>query len=287
VKCNTCGFKNFELFYRKERKDIDDYSYRCSFPDAKGLYHDMLKCKNCGLVISNHNYKSESIYEMYRDGKDKTYLDLYEYRYRNFSWYLRKILKYIEHANPKLLDIGANRGIFLKVAKDKRCLAYGCELSTEAVIYSEKYFGIEIYNDALENCDLPKKSFDIITMFDTLEHLNDPFMTLKIAYGLLRRNGVLFISTPNIKSLSAKLFGRRWWGLNKSHIYYYDYESLNYLLERMGYLFIEKGRFSKMFPLSYYLKNVPFIKRVGEKIPKIFDIDITMSVGDIFVIYRK
>jgi hypothetical protein len=104
---------------------------------------------------------------------------------------------------------------------------------------------------------------------------------------LLKENGVVFISTPNISSCSAKLLGGKWWGFNKSHLYYYNYESLNNLMERKGFTFLEKGPFKKEFPLSYYLKNISFLKKSGERLPESLDCDFKTSVGDMFVIYGK
>ena len=116
--------------------------------------------------------------------------------------------------SQSILDVGCGTGLFLKFARDAGHQVQGVELSQSAVNYGRNVYGLSIETGSVESVSLPESSLDVITMWHVLEHLPDPVATLERIARLLKPGGVLLFGVPNIESLEAKLFGRRWFSLD-------------------------------------------------------------------------
>jgi len=136
--------------------------------------------------------------------------------------------------NGKILDIGCADGDFLKEAQKQGFEPAGIEI-TECFAARARERGINILcNDVLQ-ADLPGETFDIITMWDTIEHLYQPLETVQKAYVLLKNGGVLFIFTPNIEGMSAFLFGKDWQNIHpEGHLLLFSPKTLEALVEKTG-----------------------------------------------------
>lgn len=127
----------------------------------------------------------------------------------------QKLLNFHPRKNISVLDVGASCGFFLKecerlgVAKDK---LIALEMSPNYIELTKRYFGYRSIRANIE--DLEKDtSYDLITLFDVLEHVHDFPKTIKAIDENLNPNGILFLKLPNgrfvyIKTLVAKLFGQ-------------------------------------------------------------------------------
>lgn len=100
----------------------------------------------------------------------------------------------------KLLDIGCGTGRFLHEARTRGYNVWGIDISSSAIESARIKFGLnKVYHFTLENFvkEFPQEKFDIITMFEVLEHLDNPQETILQVYSLLKPNGYLAISVPN------------------------------------------------------------------------------------------
>lgn len=127
--------------------------------------------------------------------------------------------------NKKLLDIGCNTGEFLDFVKKNGAQPYGFEICEESYLILKKK-GYTAFKSAK---DISEK-FDIITLFDTMEHLYDPKGFLKFADELLNSGGLFIILTGNPMSAPAQSAKQRWWYVNypehiifPSQYYFYKY----------------------------------------------------------------
>lgn len=155
-------------------------------------------------------------------------------RYRE---YFNTIIDIIwKHKKPTtLLDVGCGIGVFLQAVKDVGLNAVGVDMSKSAVIYARSH-GLDVRLGKIEDLPLKRESFDVITLFQTIEHIEDPIKTLKKIHTLLRRGGILVMTTPNEESLMAKLLGKLWFGYaNIEHIYFFNKQSLTALQKKVGF----------------------------------------------------
>jgi 2-polyprenyl-3-methyl-5-hydroxy-6-metoxy-1,4-benzoquinol methylase len=100
----------------------------------------------------------------------------------------------------KLLDVGCGIGYFLEVAKSRGWEVYGTEFTDEAIEICQSK-GISMKKGILNPNDFELESFDIITSFEVIEHINNPREELANFYKLLRKGGMVYVTTPNFNSL--------------------------------------------------------------------------------------
>ncbi len=210
------------------------------------------KCLDCGLVYLDVFHDGVSINEMYADydlGRnfyfDNVDLEMNE----NIDSYLRRCRQYNGSSEEKLrlLDIGCGVGILLARAKRGGFLCEGVEICDPLARATEERVDCKVHRAFLRDADLSDHSFDVITMYDLIEHLPEPLTEIQRAHQLLRHGGILFVLTPNNDALMRRV--AKWayhlslHGLQKPmrtlyyshHLSYFDRESLNGLLRRSGF----------------------------------------------------
>src|SRR5207247_9744045 len=86
-----------------------------------------------------------------------------------------------------------------------------------------------------EELDLPAASFDVITLYDSVEHLTDPVATLRAVRRLLVPGGIVHLVTPNVGGLQARLLHRFWYHYKTgAHLFYFAPRTLRAALEAAG-----------------------------------------------------
>ncbi|MCA9601632.1 MAG: methyltransferase domain-containing protein [Polyangiales bacterium] len=133
-----------------------------------------------------------------------------------------------------VLDVGASYGAFLRVAADAGWNAYGVEITREGRDAIQSLAGD---GHAFERVDeLPAGlHFDVITLWDVVEHLPEPVQTLATLRERLAPGGVLFFSTVSIESVNQRLFGRHWhYYRPPRHLVHFTARGIDRMLERAG-----------------------------------------------------
>src|SRR5262249_25125436 len=110
-----------------------------------------------------------------------------------------------------------------------------------------------IHNATLENSSLTAASFDVITMWDLLEHVPDPISFLREAASLLKAGGLLFAKVPNLDSMQARVFRSRWPLLLPEHLNYFNAGSLQVCGAKAGLRWVGSRQHSVAFSLGYIL----------------------------------
>jgi SAM-dependent methyltransferase len=101
-------------------------------------------------------------------------------------------------STARVLDIGAGIGTFLALGRDRfGWQVTGTEVSTSAIAFARKRYGIDLVPGRVEEIDIPDSSFDLITLWHVLEHVPSPAQTLEVCHRLLSANGLLAIAVPN------------------------------------------------------------------------------------------
>lgn len=237
---------------------ISNERYRCLLckgEEIKPLYEknncQVVKCKRCNFiwVPSIPPIIEEDFYE-----KEYFCSDREEIGYKNYigdgqvSWKRRKSKDYYWHQQDyvslvqrfkekgKLLDIGCASGFFLKKALERGFKTVGVEISKYASNYGRENFGLQIFNGTLKEANFKNEEFDVITMWHVLEHLVDPESYIEEIYRILKKNGFLFIETPNIMGLGGRLKGVNWKSLRlPEHLNHFSPDTLQLFIENKGF----------------------------------------------------
>ena len=190
------------------------------------------------------------------------------------NYLLEKIKEiFSKERKGKILDLGCGDGDYSKILKDLGYQVIACDLDEERFQYKDK---IEFRKcDITQNLEFPEKVFDYVLLLEVIEHLKDPYSVVKEINRILKVNGILVISTPNVLNLKSRLrflfegafdyfrepplyqMRNPKEKIFNLHLVPYRYQELEYLLASSG--FIIDSVFTSMyegFGLSFIL---PFI----------------------------
>ncbi len=216
----------------------------------------IVKCKECGLGITSPFPSKEELEESNKKIYDsqqriQVYLSRQGYFEKRYKKYLSVIKEFTN--GTTLLDIGCNIGLFVKTAQQEGFESAGIEVNTDCADYGRKKLGLKIYDGFVENQHFPDESFDVITLFDVLEHVPDVHSFLAEITRILKKGGVLTVQSPNINSVMAKLTKGKWnWLTPPDHLYHFTPETLTQLLISKQYS-IKKIRTWE--PLEDFINN--------------------------------
>lgn len=196
-------------------------------------------CSSCGCAsLDPLPPDLASLYgqDYFRDSNSGGYLD-YEGDEPLHRDNARRRLEQIRRLRPgapgALLDVGCAVGFFLEHAQRSGWSVAGVDVSAWARERMRERFGIPAQPTLFAE---PSSSFDVITMFQVLEHMPDPGTALAQAHRCLRPNGTLVIETWDRSSPVARLFGKHWQQVTPpSVVHLFTRKSLHALLERCGF----------------------------------------------------
>ena len=204
----------------------------------------LVRCLACGLVSVDPLPSPEAALAPY----DAAYFQS-ETGYRDYAGEeavfraeFRRRLRRMRSAgrSGRLLDVGAATGAFLVAARAAGFDVAGIEPSPVAQAALAR--GLDVFHGPIEAATFAPASFDVVTIFDVLEHLVDPVDALTRMRGWLRPNGRLFIAVPDFGGWWARASGVRWPMVTpKEHLYYFTRRTLRSLLCATGFEVVSMG----------------------------------------------
>jgi SAM-dependent methyltransferase len=138
-------------------------------------------------------------------------------------------------ATNRLLDIGFGAGTLLAAAQRGGWTVCGTELSAPAVD-AARGRGYDVVLGSLDEGAFAGQSFDVVTAVEVIEHLTDPLELLTHAAAVLRPGGLLWMTTPHGRGISARMLGERWSVVSPpEHIQWFSVRGMRGLLRRAGF----------------------------------------------------
>ncbi len=139
--------------------------------------------------------------------------------------------------NGRILDVGCGAGFFLSLLAETAWQRFGVEISPRAAQSAAKLFDTaNVYNGTLLNASFEESSFDVLTFWSALEHMNDPRANLLKARSLLKPGGSVLIEVPNNASYQAHTFKGDWFALDAPrHRYHFTPPILTKALQDSGF----------------------------------------------------
>ncbi len=191
----------------------------------------LCKCSDCGFVFAQHIPSEQELIDYYDGYGRNDYLSLVTIKRYN------ELLDAMEpfRKTNKLLDVGCGIGYFLEVAKERGWEVHGTEYTDRAMeICSAK--GIQMKQGKLDPANYEAESFDVITSFEVLEHINNPLEETNNFNQLLRKGGLVYLTTPNFNSLLRHRLKERYDVITyPEHLSYYTTSTLKKLFTQCGF----------------------------------------------------
>ena len=242
-------------------------------------------------MSSRPTLAADEILGRYADVVDETYLSEEEGRRELFDWVLRVMGGYPVRGG-RLLEVGANVGLFLDTARAAGWSARGIEPSRWAVETGRERFGVELAQKPLEALDDPPGSADAIVLLDVLEHFVDPLEALRQLRPLLDDEGLLTLSTINLDGLHARMRGERWPWLIRPHLHYFTPTTLDALLSEAGFRMVEWSLVPRSFHLSYVANrmrsSLGAAGRASARVTQVVDFKVPVGwLGDVVLVVAR
>ena len=228
------------------------------------------ECRSCSLAyVDPFPIDSSDIYEKkYFKKSLVSYDKLREYRINRFGLErLKLIKKYI--TSGSILDIGCGVGWFLEAAKKDGFKVYGQEVSSDLADYTKNSLNIKVFENDVCEIDL---KFDVITMFDLIEHVSNPLKLVRDCKQLLNPGGIILAFTPNYDSLGIAEMGKdSSLVCPPAHLTYFTKKSVTELAKKedMNLLHYETKGMDIADLAAYY--NFLGEKKISEKFFQLFE----------------
>lgn len=199
------------------------------------------KCSSCGQFLSSctrEQHENALLKWNVADGTNPNPRSVE--RYRKVSG--RRLTTAIKLLNTEshplqLLDVGCSSGALLAVAENMGMEVFGVEPASAAAATAQRA-GFDVYAGYLHEACLPSEKFDIVTLFEIVEHLSDPIELIAECSRVLKPGGILAVNTPNAASWTAKFMSERWEGFCLirlgGHASFFTPKSMNSLAQICG-----------------------------------------------------
>jgi SAM-dependent methyltransferase len=294
IPCNICGDGRQEVIYPASRPSpvIDVSQFRSSGDEP--LADPLVKCAACGFQYVSPRIPPSLVLEGYTNAQDETFVSQASSRENTFRRCLAALQKIWRKKPGKVLDVGTANGSFLKAAKDAGWEVYGCEPNRWLGGWCRTHYGIDVIPGTVFDAKFQGSFFDVLTLWDVLEHTPDPRATLQECARLLKNDGLLVVNYPDIGSWIARAMGRKWVFLLSVHYFYFDRASIRRLLEKLGFeILVIKPHFQSLeldyvlFRATQYVKFFASIPRKLVQLLGIGKVQIPYWVGQTLVVARK
>lgn len=227
---------------------------------------DIVRCKHCGLEYTDRSPSVDLLRDIYSEryfsskGAGTSFFDyLFEEKAMavNALKRLEGIRKFKEIAGKsRLLDIGCATGVFLEAASGL-CDVEGVELSEFASRYAREKKGLAVKTGTLLEAALPDGHFDVITMWDVVEHIPSPLEDLREVRRVMKDDGLFVLTTGDVESLLARICGKNWHLYNpEQHLSYFSGKTMELLLSKTGFRVLKMEKKGSLFTLAYLASNL-------------------------------
>jgi SAM-dependent methyltransferase len=248
VACNLCGARDEQLLRRKE-------GYR------------FVRCRQCGLIYVNPQIHPDTARRVYSEqyfrhgGAWLGYEDYLKDKPLYVEMFGREVRLLGRYKSPgHLLDIGCATGFFLEVAERRGWQPFGVEVSEFAAEHARKLFGDRVYIGTVEEARYECAFFDAIACYSTLEHLCDPLATLKEAHRILKPDGVLVVSVPDVEHwLSRRSF--QW--KPTEHLFYFSPKTLSAMFAAAGFETLHTREMRRCMTLGRLAERMDYYLDLG------------------------
>lgn len=296
VNCSLCGRDDWQVRFPATLNggsEIDASAFRCTSA-GYGQHPQIVQCRYCGYVYANPRWTGRELLGAYEAVEDETYVRERAGRVLTFRRHLQSLELFTGPGEGRrLLDVGAYTGVFVQVACEAGWDARGVEPSQWAVQVAQD-FDLPVVQGTLATLNAAAESFDVITMWDVIEHVEAPPAELAHAHRLLRPGGLLAVHTMDVESLFARLMGRRWPWLMDMHVHYFSERTLRQMLQKEGFEILASGAQGRYLRLGYLASRLQglsptageWARRLSTRLG-LDEVAVPINLGDLFTVFAR
>jgi 2-polyprenyl-3-methyl-5-hydroxy-6-metoxy-1,4-benzoquinol methylase len=247
-------------------------------PDLVAGEHRLVRCR-CGLraldapfdataalTANEEKYGGEGYNTWYRSMRD-----ILQARYERDCAEIEKVVATTrsqrvsavtavtdKRSKGALLDVGCAYGWFLEVARERGWDVTGVEATPETANVARQA-GLDVHVGTLEDAAYSDASFDVVCLWDVLEHVPGVDAFLGEIRRILKPGGLLAVQSPNIRSVMARQAGERWsWLLLPHHVWHFTPATMKQTLEKRGFAV---ARLTTWEPPEAFVNDLQLYKR--------------------------
>jgi SAM-dependent methyltransferase len=231
----------------------DVYSAR-RLPDR--VHYRLARCDSCGLLRSDPVADADLVTRLYRASSVDYSAEVPNLR-RTYGRHLQRLMPLLR-GRESLLEIGCGNGFFLEEAlaqgfRDVR----GIEPSEPACAMAAPSVAAGIVNDVVRRGQFDEESFDVICLFQVLDHLASPVETLREIFRWLRPGGLVLALNHDAGALTNRVLGERSPIIDIEHTYLYDQRTGPDMFRRQGFEIVRVVQVWNTYSLTYLVRLVP------------------------------
>ena len=300
VSCANCNSKHYKVVYESRFPKVVDENFLKSVYSSSSevvLYERVVECTNCGLIYTSPRLKDELIHQLYEDGADEDFITQDDLRVITSHRNIKQLIKMGNFSNKshnKILDVGCGSGTFLRACRENGFSGEGVEPSKWLSNYCAKEHELNVYQGTLgENLEKLGNKYDLVSMWDVIEHLSYPSEELNMINKILNDDGFLILNIPDVKSSVARLMGRKWPFYLSVHLLYFSKKTIRNLLKRCGFEIVSYQKHWQSLKLGYVFKKatgiLPFLKILSPifNVKIIYNLTFTYWIGQSLILAKK
>ena len=200
-------------------------------------------CRQCGLVWTDPRPSPDRVREFYVRDYRLEYKGILEpkpqhtYRAGRAALARLALLRPALTPGARLLDVGAGGGEFVYVARALGYDAHGLEPNEGFARYAAQVLSVPVRQGVYQTAGIEPASQQVVTMFHTVEHLEDPFDAMRQAHGWLTPGGLLVIEIPNVEAICQQPHQQ----FHHGHLYHFNLTALEHIGRSAGYDVASRG----------------------------------------------
>lgn len=229
LTCRICGCSKLTV------------SRKLNAPYLRKVWFTLYSCANCKIgfldpqpseeFLEEQIYNSEyPLYDFEWVGSSNNSLAKRIYR----AAFPHPLLRLLPSKSGTALDVGCGSGYWMHRLRERGWRVTGMDIDCGTISKLES-LGFEAVCGSVEKTELGRGRYDLVLLSAVLEHLHDPELALRKARDALKETGVVLIDVPNFGSIEVGLFGDDWSMFSIGHLFYFNQDSLSYLLRKVGF----------------------------------------------------
>lgn len=257
-----------------------------------GVHYRIVKCRTCGLVRSDPVLDSSALTLLYAQSSF-AYAGEVENIRATYGRYLADAAPY-QTRKGAFLEIGCGNGFFLEEALSQGYHpVQGIESSRIAVESAPPSVREKIICAAMRPGIFSPEHFEIICLFQVIDHLPEPGAILDECYKLLRPGGLILLISHNVESISAKLLKNRSPIIDIEHTYLFSLDTLTRLLIAHGFQVVNSGPVRNTYTLHYLAQMTPLTKGLKRALFSLLKVTsggrirLSIPLGNLYLLAQK
>ncbi|MEQ1849903.1 MAG: class I SAM-dependent methyltransferase [Candidatus Peribacteraceae bacterium] len=212
---------------------------------SEGIF-SVVQCDACDIQFEKRQLDKNGLQKIYNTHE---YWSSSSPRSFGYASYLRESKNYLRtfalriKGTPELtkkvgsvLDIGCGCGYFLEKMQERGWKCSGIDISKEASDEALKRANLHIQTGDESLLEGMESRFDIVSLWDVIEHLPEPVKSLKRIRNIIQPGGLLILETQNFQSFFARLLGKRWHHYKHlEHLWHFSPQSIEQILKQAGF----------------------------------------------------